>query len=631
MSFHLMRPEWLLMLIPAIALALLLWRRRQRSGGWNAVIAPELLGYLVSDEASGRRRNFLPLILAGWVLATIAASGPSWEKIPQPVHQKQDALVVLLDLSYSMKAQDLPPSRMDRARQKLLDMLKLRREGQTAVIAYAGDAHVVTPLTDDTATIANLLPALHPDMMPLAGSAPVAAVEQGLQLLRSAGVSRGRLLLITDGVTEEELAEISERLDGSGSRLSVLGVGTDTGAPIPLPRGGFVRDRDGSIVMPALREAPLRALANAGRGQYRRMQVDNADLHALLAAPADSAGRDVSALSRTTDIWDDKGYLFLLPLLPLALALFRRGWLLMLLPLLLAHPQPASAQAWRDLWLTPDQQGKRALEDGEAAAAAELFEHPQWSGLAAYRAGDYAGAAERFARGDSADDWYNRGNALARAGELDAAISAYEKSLAREPDRTDAQQNLELVRQLKQQQDEQQQSTPQQQDEQQAQPESEDGNQQQNEQSGQQPREQDSPRRPADQSQPGDQHSEQPGQNPRREESAQGQPQDPQADDAAQQAPAGPEDSAQQAPEEGQQDSAAAARAQPPEQPGDAAETRAAQPGAESPQERERNQALEQWLRRVPDDPSGLLREKFRYESELRQRQGREEDNERFW
>ncbi len=621
MSLHLMRPEWLLLLVPALALSLLLWKRRQRGGSWQTVIAPELLQYLVTDEAARQRRNFLPLILAGWVLASIAASGPSWEKIAQPAYQKQDALVVLLDLSYSMKAQDLPPSRMDRARQKLLDLLDLRREGQTAVVAYAGDAHVVTPLTDDTATIANLLPALHPDMMPLAGSNPVAAVAQGLELLRSAGIHRGRLLLITDGVEEEDVTEIVDTLRDTGTRLGVLGLGTDSGAPIPLPRGGFVRDRDDSIVMPGLQEAPLRALAAKGGGAYRRMQVDNADLRALLATPPATRSEQTTALSRTTDTWEDKGYLFLLPLLPLALALFRRGWLLALLPLMLVQPQPASAQAWRDLWLTPDQQGKRALEKGEDAAAADLFEHPQWRGLAAYRAEDYARAAEQFARGDSADDWYNRGNALAREGELEAAINAYETSLEREPGRADAQENLELLRRMQQQQ-EQQQANQQPQDGEQAQQgdQQQQTQQQQNQQQQNQPGEQQPGEQPAqaDGSQTGDQPDAQPGQKPQQASSPPSRPED------------SPADAEESSPEASEQDTPATPDG-PTAQAEDAGETRGAQPGSQSPEERERNQALEQWLRRVPDDPSGLLREKFRYESEQRQRQGREEDDERFW
>ena len=145
MELHLMRPQWLWILVPLVLLAILPWRQRDRLGSWNQVISAELLPFLVSPQGEARRRNLMPYILLGWLLAALAASGPSWQKIPQPVHQKQDALVLVLDLSYSMKSGDLAPSRLDRARQKLLDLLALRKEGQTGLVAYAGDAHVVTP------------------------------------------------------------------------------------------------------------------------------------------------------------------------------------------------------------------------------------------------------------------------------------------------------------------------------------------------------------------------------------------------------------------------------------------------------------------------------------------------------
>ena len=236
--------------------------------------------------------------------------------------------MVLLDLSYSMKSADLAPSRLDRARQKLLDLLQQRREGQTGLIAYAGDSHIVTPLTDDTLTIANLLPALHPDMMPLPGSDPVSALEQALELLRSAGIRQGKILLLTDGVSEKDSDAIEKVMADSPSQLSIIGVGTATGAPIPLPDGGFIKDDAGAIVMPGLDEAGLRKLARATGGSYRRMQIDDTDLEFLQAESLLYESDETLALDRTADAWEDQGYFFILALLPLALGLFRRGWIL---------------------------------------------------------------------------------------------------------------------------------------------------------------------------------------------------------------------------------------------------------------------------------------------------------------
>jgi len=602
MEFHWMRPEWLWSLIPAIILFALLWRQRQRSGSWHSVIAPELLRHLVSDIGASRSSNLLPMVLLGWLLAAIAASGPSWHKIPQPVHQKQDALVVVLDLSYSMNSADPAPSRLDRARQKILDLLQYRREGQTGLIAYAGDSHIVTPLTDDTPTIANLLPALHPEMMPIPGSEPVSAVTQALELLRSAGIRRGKILLVTDGVSERDREGIETVLTGSNAQLAILGVGTATGAPIPLPGGGFMRDDNGTIVMPGLEETGLRELAAATGGSYQRMVIDESDFKSLLvASPLDNV-EETLALDRTADTWEDQGYLFILALLPLALALFRRGWLIAALPVVfLVQPEPATAQSWNDLWLTQDQQGQRALQQGDAEGAASLFENSDWAGTAAYQSGDYEMATEKFENPASSDSLYNRGNALARTGKLDDAISAYEQSLGLLPDQSDAKENLALVKKLKEQQEQEQEQAKDQNEEQEQ-------NQQQD-QSQQQDQDQQQ-----DQSQDQDQDQDQDQQQ-----------QDQQQDQSQQQ-----NETEQQ---QGEDDEARGQQAEDEQSEQEAQDQMAA--GIESGDE-ERDQAMEQWLRRIPDDPSGLLRQKFRYESQQRQQQQQQQqggprDEETYW
>lgn len=608
MSFHLMRPEWLWALLPAAILAAGLWQLRHRSGNWSSVIAPELLPYLVGKAAGQKKRNLAPAILCLWILASFAAAGPSFNKIPQPVHQKQDALVLVLDLSYSMTATDLAPSRIDRARQKLLELLEQRKEGQTGLIAFAGDAHIVTPLTDDTPTIANLLPALHPRIMPVPGSDPAAALALASELLRSAGIRQGRVLLLTDGVRDsgrEELASIARK---NSIELSVMGIGTATGSPLPLPRGGFLKDDNGTIVMPGLEENSLRKLAADSAGRYRRMQIDNSDLHYLLAETGLPMPEQTLALDRSADAWEDQGYLLVLLLLLPTLALFRRGWVICLLPLLmLPQSQRAEAGWWDDLWLTRDQQGQRALQQENNASAAQLFENSDWAGTAAYRDADYEGAAQRFSASDSADAWYNQGNALARAGQLDEAINAYKQSLERDPGRPDAEENLALLEQLKeQQQQEQQQQSGENQDQQQNQDQNQDGQQQQDQQQQQ----------AGDEGQDEQSGQQQDDSQPQQEQNRQ-QGQDEQQD--------------KQSPE--QQENPAEAKEQPQAQAREEQDEQQQQAQAAQAQQSdsEQDQAMEQWLRRVPDDPSGLLREKFRYESRQRQRDGTAKDDRTYW
>ncbi|GAB5414180.1 MAG: VWA domain-containing protein [Congregibacter sp.] len=593
-TFHFLRPHWLWMLVPAMLIGALLWRHQGREASWQTVIAADLLQHLISDESIQQSRRIVPLLILSWCIGAIAAAGPSWRELPQPVLQKQDALVLIMDLSYSMLATDLQPSRHDRVRRKLLDLLQSREEGLTALIAYAGDAHIVAPLTDDNPTIANLLPALTPQMMPLPGSNALDAVQQAMSLLDSAGVRNGRLALVTDGVDADDASAIGELLAGQPRELVVLGVGTDVGAPIALPEGGFLKDDAGNIVVPALDEAALANLASSAGGVYVRMQVDDADIRVISEQRRPLDDEDTITLDREADQWEDMAHWFTLPLLLACLAAFRRGWVYVLLPLSIAMipAEKSYAFEWADLWRTADQQGKTALDSGDAAAAARLFESPAWRGKAAFEHGDYDSAIRAFSEDQSSDGWYNRGNALAAAGRFDEAIQAYEESLALEPEREDAQKNKALIEQLKQQQEQQQQ------DDQPSQDDGQDGQQQQGPQqqsgnSGERNQEQEQQQNP----------DQQPGEN------QQAQNQEQTRDEENQSA--------------GDENQSEAAEPKPMPQP--QIDNSAMQ------EDLEKDQAMQQWLRRVPDDPSGLLREKFRYESRQRQRQGNTRESKKIW
>ena len=535
--------------------------------------------------------------------------------------QKQDALVLVMDLSYSMLATDLAPSRQDRVRRKLLDLLRERREGLSALIAYAGDAHIVAPLTDDQPTIANLLPALNPGMMPLPGSNPVEAIERALALLDSAGVRRGRILLVTDGITASDGEAIARRLLDEPRQLLLLGVGTAIGAPIALPGGGFLRSESGEVIVPKLDEQTLRQLARRSGGRYRTLSVDDSDLQALLADWRFTDAADTISRDRRADRWQDMAHWLVLPLLLIALGSFRRGWIYLLpLCLTILPAERARALDWDDLWWRKDQQGRRALAAGDAERATALFADPRWRGAAAYTAQDYTSASEAFARDESADGWYNRGNALAASGDYEQAIGAYEKSLQLKPDQDDARHNIETLKraqQQEQQKQQQQQQNPQQQQSQQGDagqgasdktPQSDGGS---------------APREPGDSSRQPRQERDASPENRDRQQQEQGAPQERNAAPDREPPRSPPSPDAEREPRDGQagQGEDQTAQAQRPV-PQAEVDNRAMQ------DDLERDQAVQQWLRRVPDDPSGLLREKFRYESRRRQQQGESRDPE---
>lgn len=635
-QFHFLRPDWFWLLVPLLGLLFLLWRRRLSSRSWRAVVDRRLLPYLLLGKEVRSRPLTLVLIAITGLLATMALAGPSWEKLQQPLFRQQSALVILLDLSRSMDAADLRPSRLQRARLKLLDILKKRREGQTALIAYAATAYTVSPLTTDSRTIAEQLPSLTTDLMPAQGSRPDRAIELALDLLRQAGVGRGSVLLVTDGVATDDAKALNHAvsdLTAAGHRLLVLGVGTAAGAPIKKSSGGFVTDANGAIVIAKLDAAALRALADRGQGTYRGLSIDDSDINSLLAA-ADADKRSQvakKAAGLKSDQWRDDGVWLVLPLLLLTVFGFRRGVLSVLLAVLLLLPptKPAMAMSWDALWLNDDQQGHQALEQGQAGKAAKLFDDPGWRAAAQYRAGKYEQALKTLQGLQGPEAAYNRGNALAQLHRFPEALQAYDQALKLAPDNADARHNRDLVKKALEQQ--QQKSGGERQKQKQNNSGQGQGQQKDSHQGGNdQPASQPSGQPSAGQAQ-GQQQDNQPA------GARQGNADSSAADNTAASA-AGKSQQAEQ-----QQRQAAGDKQAPQQQATNkddsavTAQQQQAAPDAEQQQaaatnqrtaDSEQRRATEQWLRQIPDDPGGLWRRKFLYQY---QRQQHQEDEKQPW
>lgn len=639
-QFHFIRPAWLLALLPLLLISLWMWRRRILSRGWQAVIDKQLLPHLLIGAAG--RSSRLPVILftLGGLLAIIALAGPAWQRLPQPVYKQQSALIIALDLSRSMDAADVKPSRLTRARYKIADLLKLRREGQTALIVYAADAFTVSPLTDDAATIASLLPGLDTEMMPAQGSRADRALQQARQLFVNAGVKRGNILLITDAIASDQLDAFKQSA-ADGYPVSVIGVGTDAGAPIPAANGGFVKDDSGAIVVARLQTGQLRAAAHAGDGLFHTMTLDDSDIQRI-AKLSDNREPDkqLQQAELKTDVWREQGPWLVLLLIPLAALAFRRGVLLMLPLIALPYAPRADALSWDSLWYNADQQGEQLMQQ-QPKQAAQVFEDPQWKAAAHYRAGEYQQAIDALQNIDTSDADYNRGNALAKIGRLDDAEQAYKSALEKDPKNADAKANLDAIEALKKQQQSSQQknndadksSSNQQQD----------GSQQQNQQDGSQQQNQqgntaDQKQNDASQSssENGNQdkqnrQSSQDGQQPDRGQDNNGtdgqvssndERDDKQAQSNADQQRNSQDDQSseqQQAKSQQQRDG----EQQEGEQQANARQSNPSDQQADLSQQR-----VQQWLRKIPDDPSGLLRRKFEYQYKRRQQQS---DESRDW
>jgi Ca-activated chloride channel family protein len=567
-EFHFIRPYWFWAIVPAIVLFILLLKNKLNQGSWSNVCDPELLPFVLQNRPTLQSRWILSAGAISSLLAIIALAGPTWERLPSPVFRNDAALVIALDLSYSMDSTDIKPSRLSRARYKIADILNRRKDGQTALLVYAGDAFIVTPLTEDTETIASQISALTTEIMPSQGSNTVVAIKKAIALLKQTGLQKGEILLVTDGVDFDKTIDVVESL--KGYHLSILGVGTADGAPIKMAQGGFIKDAQGNIVVPKLESSVLTRLTKKGNGRYQTISGDDSDIESLLDQfdnPTEKEANEDNGL--LIDQWSEKGPWLLLLVLPFAAFSFRKGLLTFVIFCLLPYPEPSYALEWNDLWQTQNQQAHKAFNQTNYQQAAEQFNNPQWKAAAQYKAGQFEQALETSQQDKSAMGLYNQGNALAQSGKLTEAIEAYKKSLQIEPDNADAKYNKEQVeKQLEQKKQNQQQGDDQQKSDHDDSKQSE-SNKESNEQ--------------------GD-SSEQSGE----------------PSDSEQQQNSEPSEQESSEPKESEQ-------AQQNEQEQKAEETESQQT-AKSSELNESEQANEQWLKRIPDDPAGLLKRKFKYQ-----------------
>jgi Ca-activated chloride channel homolog len=605
-EFHFIRPYWLLALLPYVILLVLLVRSKLSHGNWTAVCDVALLPYLLQEKAVAQSRWPLATGAIAAFLTIVALAGPTWERLPTPVFRNDSALVIVLDLSRSMDAADIKPSRLVMARYKIADILKQRKDGQTALVVYAGEAFTVTPLTNDTDTIDNQLSALTTAIMPSDGNNTARALEKAETLFKQAGLQKGQILLITDGGNSDDALSKAKSLDAY--QLLVLGIGTSSGAPIALETGGFLKDDQGGIVVDKLDVNGLEKLAQAGNGAYLPLTADDADIHALFSTIAlQSAEKGEKNENLLLDQWRDLGPWLLLLVLPLAALSFRKGLLSLAFLLLLPLPKNSHAldmdKGWQDLWKTKDQQAQEAYNNQQYDKAAELFENPDWKAAAQYKS-DQEIKGE-FKEPKTAAGYYNQGNVLAKVGEYEKAIAKYAKALNKSPDtqlKDDIEYNKKLVEEALQKQQQEQKKNQQNKDNKQDSKDNQ--NQEQNkdgDKSGQP--EQDKSQENKDAQKEGDQKPEQ-----KTEQSQESTEQQPEKKEAEKQ-------------KENQQEAAKPEQAEKTDNQKEPKKPDAATLQPMDQMTNEEKQANEQWLKRIPDDPAGLLRRKFKYQYDQQKQQ----------
>ena len=491
-DFHFIRPLalWLIIAVFFVLYLIKKWKRSQ--SGWQSFLPAHLAKVLLESDNSqsmhvqdknSAGKAFISTITASFIpfviglLTVLALAGPTWEKLPQPVYQVARGSVLIMDMSYSMYATDLAPNRLTHARYKASDLLDEINEGDLGLVAYAGDAFVISPLTEDINNIKLLLPAVSPDIMPELGSNPLVALMLADEMLKNAGHVEGDIYWFTDGIDTDDLQDINEWSSQVPHKINILGIGTQTGAPIKLPSGELFKDNNGSIVLPSLPQSTknqLAGIASRSHGNYQTIRNDNKDLTRIINAPIldengnrthtsgtsgiDGAEDEQSDNLNMGDQWQEFGPYLLLLILPLFLTYFRRGNYLLFIPfsLLLMPTEKAYAFTWDDLWKTKNQQAQKKFNDEQFTEAGEQFVDKNWQASSYYKAKEFDKALSAFEKDDSATGLFNQGNTLVQLQKYKEALERYQQALQKDPNFTDAKDNIETIKRLQEQQEEQQ-------------------------------------------------------------------------------------------------------------------------------------------------------------------------------
>ena len=672
-NFHFVRPFWFLAIFALLIVLWLLRKHRFHQSPWNNFLPQHLSQVLIEgakNTSAGAGQNTLngqsflvkPLLIG--LLTIIALAGPVWQKLPQPVYQTERGSVLIMDMSYSMYATDIKPNRLTRARFKAIDLLNEINEGDTGLIAYAGDAFVISPLTQDIKNIELLLPSLTPEIMPELGSNPLAALTLAHEMLLNAGHLNGDIYWFTDDVDNEDLTDIYDWSNKFGHQLNILGIGSTNGAPITLPSGELLKDNSGAIVVPRLPSQKLKSLASRGHGSYQTISNDDSDIENLMLSHAfnaldnksDDKNNKQQQSQQSGDQWQEQGVWLLALVLPLLLSYFRRGSAILLLPFTclpllsilsftLVSPssfatqntkqvnEPTNKQEseqtsvmqtstlaqtsqkiWQDLWQTNDQQAQQQYNQENYQGAAQKFDDSQWQGSAHYKAGDYQAALDAFQQGEqatNANSLYNQGNALAQMQQYEKALESYQQALEKDPDLQDAKDNIEKIKQQQKKQKQQQ--------------EKQQGEQSKKDQSKEEQSKEQEPQDNKDQ-----QQQDSPGQDQQSPEQQKDSAGEPQENEKQKQNK--PQDSSETPPDKKaeQEQQQKNAQQQDKQQGEQDKEKTAAQIAAEQ-QAKETEQKHQQLLNKVTDDPYLLLRNKMQLEYQKRKQNGASRGVQKKW
>lgn len=326
--FHFIRPWWFLSVIPVIVLVLYIYKNTKVLNTWSNHCDEHLLKHILVGQPTKTKKIIYPaFFFILWCLAIVAIAGPTWKYKDVPIYQKNNSRVIALDVSNSMDTTDVSPTRLERAKYKILDVLKRINEGQTGLVVFSSEAFVVSPLTSDSNTIKNLVTVLNSNIVPVQGNSIVEALRKSSELIFNSGAEKGQIIVVTDSTPTSKAISEAKELLSKGIQTDVYAIGTSDGGMAKQDTGKFVKDEDGNIQHFGVNLQMLNALALAGGGKLVTLTSDNSDVKQLLTG--DSAGskmrKDKSSYANT--FWEDEGVYFIWALALISVIIFRRGLL----------------------------------------------------------------------------------------------------------------------------------------------------------------------------------------------------------------------------------------------------------------------------------------------------------------
>ena len=602
-DFHFLRPYWLIGLILPVLIYLKSYSQQKAESAWSKVCDENLLDFLLI-KSNGEKRKW-PMISAvvAVLFLVVALAGPTWSKKSNPALSVENPVMIMLNMSGDMWQKDVSPSRIERAKYVIKDLVKTLKNTESGLIVYSKEPFMITPLTEDAAIIDNLLPALEMNIMPENGDRLDRAIDLAVERMQEAALPSGNIVVLT--------ANVGERFDAaleSASKAAAAGYDVDI------------------VNMSSQNNDKLKMVAEKGRGLYISY---NKGLDLLIKKINDITAKEIKQSQNMQTVWNDMGWYFLwLPAL-LLLGYFRRG-LLVIVIMFLLFGQPVQA-SW---FLNDNQEALKNFKEHNYGAAAEKFTDTQWKASAAYKSGDYDAAFKNFAKGNDVTALYNQGNALAKGGKIDEAIKKYEEVLQQQPDFEDAKFNLEYLKkqqkqnnqnqsknngnkQQNQQQQSEQQNQQQQSEQQNQQQQSEQQNQQQ--QSEQQNQQQQSEQQKQQQSeqqnqqQQSEQQNQQQQSEQQKQQQSEQQNQQQQSEQQNQQQQSEQQNQQQQSEQQNQQQSEQQQNQQQQseqqnQQPEEQKSVSIGASDKQSSAEREKIRAKMQKFRKIPEDKGGLLR-----------------------